>query len=209
LSGHEPAIWVLILAAGRSRRMGVPKQLLPIHGESLLRRVARNVSAVPGLAAAVVGTDDPDMKAECADLPLRWIVNPNPDEGLSGSIRAGTAEAQAHGADAVMIVLGDQPDLSPAVLALVRDAYRSRPAPILQTRYAGGRPGHPVLFDRSMFGELLQLKGDAGAKALIERRKADVAPIEAAAPPPVDLDTWEDYERYIHGSCSERREGRA
>lgn len=192
----EP-IWALVLAAGQSRRMGRPKQLLTIQGESLLRRVARSVLTVPGLQVAVVGTDDPTLRAQCTDLPLVWIANRHAGEGLSSSIRAGVAQAMAQQAGAVMIVLGDQPDLDPAVMARMLDVYRRAPAPILQACYAGGQPGHPVLFDRSLFAELLRLEGDVGAKALIRRNRSAVAYIEVPSPPPLDLDTWEDYQAYV------------
>ncbi|TDF92015.1 nucleotidyltransferase family protein [Paenibacillus piri] len=192
------SIWIIILAAGQSKRMGSPKQLLPIQGESLIRFVAQKAVSVQaeGVHVGIVGTDEPRMKEQCAELPVAWIENRQADQGMSTSIRAGIEHAMACGAGAVMVILGDQPDLDPAVMTRMAAAYRRTRSPILQARYRG-QPGHPVMFDRALFADLLQLEGDSGAKLLIRQNSAAVQFIDVSSAMPPDLDTPDDYRNYL------------
>ncbi|MDF2668957.1 MAG: hypothetical protein K0R67_1263 [Paenibacillus sp.] len=190
------SVWLVILAAGQSKRMGSPKQLLPIQGESLIRYVTKKALSVEGIHVAVVGPEGPIMKQQCADLPIAWIENKQADRGMSSSIHAGVEHAVACRARAVIIVLGDQPDLDSRVITQMVAAYLHTPSAILQARYEG-QPGHPVLFDKALFADLMQLEGDSGARLLIRENSSSVQYVEVSSAVPLDLDTPLEYEEYL------------
>jgi molybdenum cofactor cytidylyltransferase len=194
------SVAALVLAAGGSTRLGRPKMRLDLGGRTLLARaVAPHLEA--GLAAVVVvlGPDAAAVLAD-ADLPrdarLRVVVHPGWAEGMASSLRAGLAVADAH--DGVLVALGDQPDVDAARVRAVVAAWDGV-APLV-VPMADGRPVHPVLFARSLYGELRLLTGDVGARAVVERHRAEA--IALALPALPDVDTDEDYQ------AARRRAGR-
>ncbi|NMO96390.1 nucleotidyltransferase family protein [Paenibacillus lemnae] len=195
----DKPLLILVLAAGLSRRMGRPKQLLPIGGETLLRYVVKKALTVPHASVAVVGSGESLMKQQCEDLPVVWIENRDAHDGMSTSIKAGISYAQDCSAGSVMILLGDQPGMDPGVLAGMAGAFGAGSSGMLQARYEG-KPGHPVMFDRRFFPELLKLEGDTGAKPLLQRHADSLQFWDVNTPVPVDLDTPEEYEHYIRSS---------
>ena len=191
-------IWLLILAAGKSSRMGTAKQFLPIHGNTMIRHVTKKALLVDHVKVGVVGNAEPLLKEQCVDLPISWVENMDAYQGLSSSIRVGVQFAIANCASAVIITLGDQPDIEPKVVDELVEAYRKAPSTItiLQTKYTDGI-GHPVLFDQSIFPELLRLEGDSGAKHFIQSNKASVQFIEVPYEQPKDIDTPEEYQDFL------------
>jgi molybdenum cofactor cytidylyltransferase len=189
-------IWCIIPASGYSRRMGGSKLLLPIGGESMIRRVARVALAATANTAVVHRRDDQALPVALTGLPLQLVAHADASAGLSASLRAGIAFASDRQAEAAVIVLGDMPGLDADVLRRVQAAYRTTGCRIVQAHYTD-RPGHPVLFDRALFPELLELTGDRGAKPIVERHAGDVCRVAVQAPQPADLDTPAEYERYI------------
>lgn len=186
------SVAAIVLAAGGSTRLGRPKMRLELGGRTLLARaVAPHLEA--GLAAVVVvlGPDAPAVLA-AADLPgdprVRVVIHPGWAEGMASSIRAGLAGADAH--DAVLIALGDQPDVDADRVRAVVGAWDGE-APLV-VPMAEGRPAHPVLFARRLYGELRLLAGDVGARAVVERHRGQA--IVLALPPLPDVDTDEDYQ---------------
>ncbi|HJQ38847.1 MAG TPA: nucleotidyltransferase family protein [Thermoanaerobaculia bacterium] len=163
-------IALAVLAAGGSRRYGSPKQLAVIDGETLLHRAARVAAEWAGRAgdrrAFVV------LGAHIADVNLEVVLNPNWDEGLSTSIHA--AVHAAGDADALLLMLCDQPGITADDLERITNVR----APIVAAAYEN-TIGVPALFHRSQFGALLALRGDRGAKPLLEN--AATVPIPAAA----------------------------
>jgi len=151
----------IILAAGSSSRMGQPKQLLDWGGRPLVRVIAATALAA-ALDEVIVVTADADaaVAAALADLPIRIVPNPRAGEGQSTSLRAGIAALSA-GVEAALILLGDQPFVTAAIINALIDAWRDRRAPVVAPVFAGIR-GNPVLFDRAMFGELLTIEGGSG-----------------------------------------------
>ncbi len=123
----------------------------------------------------------------------RTVRNPDFPSGQSSSLRAGLA-ALSPGVAAAMVLLGDQPRLSPKAIGAVAAAYGAGPGPVIQASY-GGRPGHPVLLDRSVWPEVLAVEGDVGARDILARHPEWVRTVEVGGEPPTDVDTWEDYER--------------
>jgi molybdenum cofactor cytidylyltransferase len=185
----------LILAAGASSRMGQPKQLLDWDGRPLVRAAA-NVALAARLdpLLVVVGYAQAQVEVALSGLPLRLIANPDYAAGQSTSLRAGI-EALGQAADAVVVLLGDQPFVTTAIVERLVDEWRSSGAVIVAPAYAGQR-GNPVLFARAIFPELLAIQGDQGARAVLAADRARVRLVAFDdARPLADIDTPEDYER--------------
>lgn len=156
----------LVLAAGASRRMGVPKQVLKIGGKPMLEHVVDAFKdSRLGEVVLVVGPGLPWKPA--AGSPLRVVVNPHPEEGISSSVKLGVKSIDSN-SEAVVIGLGDKPLLRPSTIRGLVSAYRDSGSKIIIPTYNSIR-GNPILFHRSLFREMLRLKGDAGAKSVISR----------------------------------------
>jgi molybdenum cofactor cytidylyltransferase len=190
-------IAAIILAAGSASRMGRPKQLLDWDGRPLVRVVAEQALAASlGQVLVVVGAAHDAVTAALAGLPLRIVANPDYAVGQSTSLRLGVA---ALGPDvaAALVMLGDQPFVTPAILGRIIAEWRSSGASIVAPVYAGQR-GNPVLFARVVFPELLAITGDQGARGVLA---ANPARVRLAAfdddRPLADIDTPEDYQRLV------------
>ncbi len=188
----------IVLAAGRSSRLGRPKQLLPVLGEPLLRHtIHRALASSLGNVVLVVGHDANAIRDAVAGLPLVVVFNPDAALGQSTSVRAGLA-ALSPDVDAVVFILGDQPAIDPNVIdALIAEWTESR-APVLAPLYADGI-GNPVLFDRRVFPELAALQGDTGARPVVQKFHAsgELQLVPVAGPAPPDVDTEADYAALI------------
>jgi molybdenum cofactor cytidylyltransferase len=185
----EPHVCGLVLAAGGSSRLGRPKQLLPYRGATLLDwvlgtaracRFDQLVVALGGAAAEV---------RERVDLGgVDVVVNDAYAGGCSSSIAAALGAVHAR-CDVLVLLLGDQPGVTPAnVRALL---VGRGDAPLAVCRYDEGR-GHPFAFGRQVFGELAELHGDKGVWKLLDRHAA-VAEVRVPGPVPIDVDTPDDY----------------
>jgi molybdenum cofactor cytidylyltransferase len=187
----------LLLAAGVSTRMGRPKQLLDWGGRSLVRATAETALAArldPVLV--VVGGARAEVERALAGLPLRTVANPDYAAGQSTSLRAGIAALEAD-SDAVVVLLGDQPFVSAAIVERLVAEWRASAAPIVAPVYAGQR-GNPVLFARAVFPELLAIRGDQGARTVLAADPARVRLVAFDDPRPLaDIDTLEDYQRLL------------
>lgn len=146
---------------------GADKLLETVDGEALLRRQTRIALATGAPVIVVLPPDRPARRAALAGLAAAIVTAPDPDEGLAASIRAGVA-ALPENAAAVMILLGDLPELTTDDLARMIAAFRDDPAaPILRATGEDGAPGHPVIFPRRCFAALMALQGDDGARGLL------------------------------------------
>ncbi len=151
----------IVLAAGRSSRLGRPKQLLPVHGEPLIRHTLRRVLASSlDQVILVVGHEADEVRDAVADLPVECVFNPDAAAGQSTSVRAGLA-ALSPEVEAAVFILGDQPGIDPNVIDALIAAWRASGSPVVVPRYED-RMGNPVLFDRRVFPELAALEGDTG-----------------------------------------------
>jgi molybdenum cofactor cytidylyltransferase len=187
-------IAAIVLAAGLSRRMGQAKLLMPVGGRAIVRHAVESVLA-GGVDSVwvVTGPDVEPIEAALAGLEVQTVANPAPEEGQASSLRAGIAALPAS-VDAVLIALGDQPWLDPAIIPALLAARRTSAKLIVAPRYRDGQ-GNPVLFKREIFPELLRLAGDQGARPIIQREPARVEWVDLDLPMPPDVDTPDDYEK--------------
>jgi molybdenum cofactor cytidylyltransferase len=195
----------IVLAAGKSSRMGRPKALLPIgsSGETFLTRILRELRA-GGVAHAfvVIGGDAPAVKATlpATDRFITVVENEHYEQGQLSSLLAGLAAAESRypDADAVIVTLVDLPLISAATVRAVLEAYGRVPdAPIVRPR-RGIRRGHPVVFGRRVFAELKTADPSLGAKPVVRAHAAEEVNIDVVDDGPfTDIDTPEDYERFI------------
>ncbi len=181
---------VLVLAAGASTRLGQPKQLAPVGGRPALHVVVSTATALAGHAVTVVlGAQAADMTRLLAHSPASVIVNRHWEEGMASSIRCGLGALPA-ATDAVLILLGDQVAVTAEDLKRLASAWKEQDGIIAAATYEQ-HVGVPAIFPRVCFSELAELRGDQGARRLLERnawRVMRVAMPNAA----VDLDTPED-----------------
>jgi molybdenum cofactor cytidylyltransferase len=183
-----------VLAAGFSSRLGQPKQLLELDGKPLLQHVVDAVTSARPSETIVVLGHEAGAIADAIALPsgARAIVNPDHARGQSTSLLAGLAAVESTSVDAAVIVLGDQPRLTPDLVERAVDAFAGSDAAVVRSVY-GGVPGHPVVIARSRWAELRALTGDSGARDVLDAL-GPVLDIEMGSPL-ADVDTWEDYER--------------
>jgi molybdenum cofactor cytidylyltransferase len=188
----EPAVAGLVLAAGGSRRLGTPKQLLPYGDATLLDHTLRTARACRfDQLLCVLGGAAQEVRAQVDLRGVEIVVNVAFGTGCSSSIAA-ALDAVDPRIDVLVLLLGDQPGVRPdTVAALV--AGRGD-APLAACRYESGR-GHPLAFARSTFGDLATLHGDKGVWRLMDR--TEVAEVDVPGPVPRDVDTWEDYEAVL------------
>ena len=185
-------ISAIVLAAGLSRRMGRAKLLLDLRGQPVIRRSVAPLAGLVDDIVVVTGSEDGGVRAALDGLPVRFVVNPSPQEGQGSSIACG-ARALAPSTRAVFIVLGDQPRLPLDVMQALLHAFERSGKPIVAPVYRGGVQGNPVLFGADVFAELAVLGGDGGARAVVNARPERVERVPLDAAMPADLDTPEDY----------------
>ena len=199
-----PSVAIVILAAGESTRMTLLKQLLPIRGRNLLRHtIDQAVASKAASVSVVLGADATLIQQHIGHAKCSVVLNPDWHEGMSTSIRAGIS-AVPDSLDSAIISLCDQPYLSPSVFDALIEKYSTSGKSIVGCEY-NGSIGPPVLFSRKHFLELTSLQGDAGAKRVIGKHEGEVARVSFPSGS-VDLDTPEDYRRFIQEDLGMHRE---
>lgn len=164
----EPSIAAIVLAAGRSTRMGGPNKLLAdIGGKPMVRRVVEAALASRARPILVVtGHQADSLRAALAGLDLAFVDNPDYAAGLSSSLKAGI-RAVPGDCDGALVLLGDMPRITGEHLDRLIAAFAAEPADAIVLPTHAGRPGNPVLWPSDCFAKVLQLDGDAGAKRLL------------------------------------------
>jgi molybdenum cofactor cytidylyltransferase len=187
----RPRVTGLVLAAGGSKRLERPKQLLEFGDATMLDHVLANARACGFDQLLCVLGASADQVRDVVDLSgVEVIENPVFGEGCSSSIAAALGAVEPR-SEALVLMLGDQPGVSSDTVAKLL-AGRGE-APLAACAYTDGR-GHPLAFGRSMFGELQALHGDKGVWKLLDGHAAEVVDVPIDAPIPRDVDTWGDYE---------------
>jgi len=187
----------IILAAGRSSRIGEIKQLLAFRGTTLLGQVIKNATGSRlDEVIVVLGHEADEIQRELNLEGVRVVLNEAHALGKSASLRAGLS-AVSEDMDAVMFILGDQPLVGPEVMNSLIDGYGRTRAPIVLPTHRGRR-GNPVLVDRTLFPRIESLTGDVGARVLFEEVAEATVEIEIEDDSiHFDLDTREDYRELL------------
>ena len=185
----------LILGAGASQRLGPPKQLLPFRGTTLLGWVVDQALRADALDEVVVvlGRATDEIRERIDFGAAQVVENPVFSEGCSSSYRAGIAALNAQ-SEAIMIILGDQPGITPEIINSLAEQWRNEEAPIALCSYRG-RKGHPMIFAQSMFEQLKDLHGDKAAWKLVDANANLVQEIPLDLPFPDNINTADDFER--------------
>lgn len=182
----------LVLAAGGSRRLGEPKQLLPYGSGTLLDHTLETARA-SGFDQLIValGGSSAEVRRRVDLSGADPVENPDFGEGCSSSIAAGLGAIDPR-SDLMVLMLGDQPGVTPDVIrALI--AGTDDGTTLAACLYDDGR-GHPLAFGRELFGELRELHGDKAVWKLMDRRAGEVVDVRVPGPIPPDINTREDYE---------------
>lgn len=193
MRSKEP-VTAIVLAAGRSRRMGAPNKLvLDVGGQPVVARVVSAFLAAD--IARVIVVTGADREAVIQALPdaapIRFTHNPNYVRGMGASIHCGVSALDAT-SSGIVICPGDLPLLTADTIRQVRRAFYERATPRIVRPRVDGQPGHPVFFGRSFRGDLMQLQSDEGARAILRRHRRAVTYVDVEPPGAVrDVDTPE------------------
>jgi len=183
----------LILAAGESKRMKVPKMLLPIKGKAMIERVIENVTA-SGIKKIIVvlGSAKDQILGIIKHLPVEFCYNEKYRNGMLSSVRCGFRNLPEE-YKAVIVFQGDQPMIEPWVVTRLISAYRQTKKKIVIPVYKKKR-GHPLLIDRKYSDEIYKLDDRLGLRSLATKFQRDVLEVVVNTPDILkDIDTKEDY----------------
>ena len=189
---------LILLAAGESKRMGSPKQLLPYKGSSLIRyTTSMAATSVCGPVIVVLGANSKLISPEINDLPIHISYNPQWQKGMSTSIIAGiyTLLAIKIDFDAIVLALADQPLITDQIYNRLVEYYYSKYSLAIASSYSGTF-GVPALFDSTLLPELLNIRCQGGAKQILSRysdHSSNLDLPEAA----IDIDTPADYQKLL------------
>ena len=185
----------VVLAAGKSSRMGRNKLLLEVGGRTILDRIldAVEASAVDEVFV-VLGHDPGSIRAIIEAHGVSTVLNPEYEKEMTNSFQAGLREVEA---DAAFLVLGDQLGLESTLLDEIVELMVSDPGAQIISPVHDGRRGHPVLFRRSLFHEILSLGEGETMKDVVLRHEEDHESVQGSMWCTMDIDTPEDFERAV------------
>ena len=184
-------IAAVVLAAGLARRMGRQKLLLQLQGKPVVRWAVERILPHVEDVVVVTGADDAAIRQALADLPVRFAVNPRPQDGQGTSSAVGVGALKPW-TRAAKVALGDQPRIPDAVVRTLLESFQTSGKAIVAPVYRGVQ-GTPVVFSSEIFAELRALGGDAGARAVVAAHAERVERISIDLAMPPDVDTPEDY----------------
>ena len=188
-------IGIIILAAGSSSRFGEPKQLLVHQNKTLLQNaIDAAIGSKADQVIVVLGANAKQVSDGIEKSGIYVLINTEWEEGMASSVRNGLNELlfTNSSTDAVILMVCDQPYVSSELIDEIIDIYRRTGKKIITCDY-GETTGPPTLFHHSFFNELMQLKGDTGARKIIQHHPNEVATIPFPEGK-VDVDTKEDYD---------------
>ena len=198
-------IGVILLAAGGSSRLGRPKQSLLFDGKTFLQHSIQVATASNAQQIIVVlGAQADSIKKEIEDLNVHIVKNSDWEEGMASSIRCGIkafAETTSD-AEGVILMVCDQPFVTASLLNELINAHKTTGKSIVACSYENTF-GPPAFFHRSLFGELLQLKGDIGARGIVRQHteEVEVIPFPKGI---YDVDTETDYEKIMNNRHNDK-----
>ena len=188
----------MIIAAGESKRLGSSKQLLLLDKDTMLNRLIKMVQkAVDFPIYLLLGANAEKIKAQLPNVSLNIVENTEWEEGMGSSIRIGVQAVidSANKHDGVLILVCDQPYLSEVAIKDLMALQAIKNTAITASFYAN-IAGTPALFHQSVFSDLLLLKGDQGAKRIIQERDQELAKLQFEKGV-LDIDTPEDYQQLL------------
>ncbi|MBI2361289.1 MAG: nucleotidyltransferase family protein [Deltaproteobacteria bacterium] len=190
----------VVLSAGESRRMGSPKALLRFAGKTFLEHIVASLAQTKvERMIVVVGRDAEEIRSKLARLPVTWVVNNDYAKGQLSSLVTAIRRLQEEGAviDGILVHLVDHPLISPELVdRMIARFYESKKLIVLP-RHKGKR-GHPVIFSKDLFAELMSAPLEQGAKAVVHAHRGDTLEVETdEAGITVDIDTQDEYRKLI------------
>lgn len=190
--------WGIILAAGASERMKTNKMLLPYRGKTVLETVIENaVSTLKNKVLVVLGAKREEIMQHIGFKQVKYLFNDNYNEGMLSSVICGISDVPDE-ADAALIILGDQPQISTEVIDEVISAWQQSGKGIIIPVFNGKR-GHPVLIEKRYHHEIKRLDPEAGLRSLYGKFAGDIYEVECGTSSILrDLDTPDDYRREIN-----------
>jgi molybdenum cofactor cytidylyltransferase len=196
-SSSKPMVSAIVLAAGESRRMGRPKQLVRLGERTLLDLALDNVrkSSVEEIIL-VLGSSAVEIQQQVSTQGVKIVVNSAYQEGMASSLRAGIGALDPR-SQAALIVLADQPCIRPTTLNRLIEHHRSTRPQIIIPTYKGFH-GNPVLLDCSVFLEVMEIRGDIGCRAIFGSHTENISTLEVDDPGILlDVDTSADFESFL------------
>ncbi len=192
---------IVIIAAGESKRLGTPKQLLVYEGKTLINRLIDIVKITGSYPITIVlGANAEKIQSQLTETDLHIVYNSQWEEGMASSISLGVEMATKNfdHLDGIMILVCDQPHINTNNIHSLIELQRQTKLPIAACYYENIL-GTPALFHQSLFADLMSLKGDIGAKKLIKLREEEVAKLHFNKGI-LDIDTMEDYKFLLKGA---------
>jgi molybdenum cofactor cytidylyltransferase len=200
----------LILAAGKSERMGKPKLMLDFHGKTFLDHIVDEAchSALTEVKV-VIGHNAEQVQSRFPNLKGKWIINPDYERGQLSSIQSGLTFFKNYSLDGIMLFLIDHPFISLKLINQLIDYFDVNRHSIVIPSYSRRR-GHPVIFPKSLFEDLWNASPDRGASDVVRRHEKQIFHAEVDNPGIlIDIDTPEDYSRHVLAAVDKERTGRA
>ena len=194
-------IIAVVLSAGESSRMGRPKALLPIQGQKFIERIIRVIGqSRVGRTIVVLGHHADQLRGQIEHLPVEVVINPDYRSGQLSSLQAAIRHINDDDCcDGMLVHLVDHPFIDVALVDALIESFFETKKMIVVPRYKGKR-GHPVIFSRQLFDELLNAPLDQGAKAVVNAHRQETLEIEWPDEGiTLDIDTPELYRQHVRG----------
>ena len=188
----------IILAAGESKRMGFPKMLLKFNGKTMIEKVLENVAESDSDSILVVLGASMEVLIDLVrKYDVKYCYNSNYMDGMLSSVQCGFKNLPSDTA-ATLVFQGDQPFITPSVINMVIDAYKTSGKGIVIPVYKGKR-GHPLLLDKKYSDRIYSLDPAEGLRSIIYLNSSDVLEVETGEPGILrDFDTYDDYKKEIN-----------
>jgi molybdenum cofactor cytidylyltransferase len=192
-------IVAVVLSAGESSRMGRPKALLPIDGQTFIERIVAALKQTKvGKIIVILGHNARELQSKISHLPVEILINTDYKLGQLSSLQLAVRNLQPDlDCDGMLVHLVDHPYLAPALVEeMIRRFYETKKR-IIVPKFHGKR-GHPVIFSNALFDEILSAPMEEGAKAVVNAHRAETLEIETEEEGiAVDIDTPELYQQHV------------